>query len=53
MMESENNITGQFGGVSMTVEITRKDTGKTEYFELIGTITEDLEDVIESFNERT
>ncbi len=34
-----SSLTGKVGELRMTVEITRKDTGKVDVVELVGTVT--------------
>ena len=36
-------LKGQVGELRMTVEITRKDTGKVDVVELVGTVTDDTD----------
>jgi len=36
-----NALTGQIGEVQMTIQITRKETGKVEEFKLIGFLDEE------------
>lgn len=38
------NLTGKLGELRMTVEITRKATGKTEVYELIGHVMDEEEE---------
>ena len=36
-----SNLTGSVGEIRLTVEIKRKDTGKVETYDLVGTITDE------------
>lgn len=36
-----SNLSGEVGELAFTVQITRKDTGKVEEFQLVGKITEE------------
>lgn len=36
-----SNLTGQAGELRMSIEITRKETGKVETYELVGTATKE------------
>jgi hypothetical protein len=45
-----SNLQGQVGELRFTIEVTRKDTGKVEKYELIGTVMEGDEDGSNTLN---
>jgi hypothetical protein len=46
-------LSGQVGELRLSIEITRKETGKTEKYEMVGFIDEKkLADLVEVENER-